>query len=235
MIDVSKLTKEERKELKAKLEAEEVSKVEIEKRRRQEYKDLVDDVVLKNIKKIAYMSSVMSNGKREVQEEFETILALKAALYGIRENQQTHTFTTSDGKYSICIGHRVVDSFDDTVHTGIEKAKNYITRVVKSENEELRQIIDLLLKKDKNGNLKASRVIELEKIALEIKDDELTEAVNIIKEAYRPMKTNTFIEGYYKDKSGNKVNIPLTITGVTGDIEDEIIKGANKEDTCTES
>lgn len=52
--------------------------------------------------------------------------------------QQSNTFTTSDGKYSIILGHRVVDSFDDTVHTGIAKAK-IILIDFKDENKELQR------------------------------------------------------------------------------------------------
>ncbi len=222
-ININQLTDEQKLELKKQIEADEAQKKAADKKRKEEYKGLVDDIVIKSIRKAKYISSVIYNGKKEIQDEFKTLLDLKADLYGIKDGQQSHTFTTRDGKYTITLGHRIIDSFDDTVHTGIAKAKNYIGRIVKDENKELRRIIDLLLKKDKNGNLKASRVMELEKMALEINDPELTEAVEIIKDAWKPTKSSTFIEAYYKDEDGNKRNIPLSITSVIGDIEDENI------------
>ena len=119
----------------------------------------------------------------------------------------------------------MLDSFDDTVHSGIEKVKSYIYKSVQDENSHLLEIVNLLLKKDKNGNLKASRVMELEKIAGNIDDPELTEGVQIIKEAWKPQKSKTFIEAYYKDENGNKVNIPLSMTTVMEDLKNE----GNKE------
>ena len=56
--------------------------------------------------------------------------------------------------------------------------------------------------------------MELEKIAGNIDDPELIEGVQIIKEAWKPQKSKTFIEAYYKDENGNKVNIPLSMTTV---------------------
>ena len=152
--------------------------------------------------------------KKEVFDDFKSITELKAELYGVNDKQQSHTFTSSDGKFTITLGHRMLDSFDDTVHSGIEKVKSYIYKSVQDENSHLLEIVNLLLKKDKNGNLKASRVMELEKIAGNIDDPELTEGVKIIKEAWKPQKSKTFIEAYYKDENGNKVNIPLSMTTV---------------------
>lgn len=45
-----------------------------------------------------------------------------------------------------------------------------------------------MLKEDKNGNLNAKRVLELRQIAMEVNDDELNEAVEIIEKAYNPQK-----------------------------------------------
>ena len=168
----------------------------------------------------------MKNTKLEIFRSFEAILELKEELYGIKETQRSHTFTTSDGNLSIIIGHRVIDSFDDTVHSGIAKVKDYISKLTTNEKPELEKLIDLLLKKDKNGNLKASRVLELEAIANENGDETLLEGVKIIKEAYKPSKSSTYVEAYYKDKTGRMISVPLSITSV---IEEK--NGEDKERT----
>lgn len=214
MINLLNLTEEQKEELKKQLAEEEAQKEKKRKEKIQDYKNLVDDCVMKAIKKVQYISEMIATGKKEIQDTFKAILDLKAEVYGIKDNQQSHTFTTTDGKYTIILGHRVIDNFDDTVHSGIAKVNNYISRVVKDENKQLQDIINLLLKRDKNGNLKASRVMELEKIASEIQDEQLTEGVKIIKEAWQPMKSKTFIEAYYKDEHGNKKIIPLSVTAV---------------------
>lgn len=231
MINLENLTEEQKKELKRKFAEEEAAKEKLRKEKIEEYKNLVDECVIKGIQKAKYVSEMIANGKKEIQDMFQTILELKTELYGVKDNQQTHTFSTRNGDYTITVGHRIVDSFDDTVHTGIAKAKNYINRILRNENKELQQVLDLLLKKDKNGNLKASRVIELERIALEIDDVELTEGVKIIKEAWKPQKTKTFIEASYKDANGNRINIPLSVTGVGEEENEKNNSTTNKANT----
>ncbi|MDY4010535.1 MAG: DUF3164 family protein [Fusobacterium gastrosuis] len=230
MINLENLTEEQRKELERQLKAEQEEKEKLRKEKIEEYKNLVDECVMKGIQKARYISEMIANGKKEIQDTFKILIDLKEELYGIRDNQQSHSFSTRNGNYSITVGYRVVDNFDDTVHTGIAKAKSYINRILKDENKELQKVLDLLLKKDKNGNLKASRVIELERIALDINDDELTEGVRIIKEAWKPQKTKTFIEASYKDENGNRINIPLSVTGV-GEENERNNSTTNKEDT----
>ena len=224
-LDFKNMTDEQKANLKKQILEEEKQKKAERKAKIDAYKNLVDETVINSIDKIKNISAQIMMSKKEVFDDFKSIMELKAELYGVKDNQQSHTFTTSDGKISITLGNRMLDSFDDTVHTGIEKVKNYIYRVVQDENSQLLEIVNLLLKKDKNGNLKASRVMELERIAGNIDDAELSEGVQIIKEAWKPQKSKTFIEAYYKDENGNKINIPLSMTTVMEDLKNE----GNKE------
>ena len=212
-INLSNLTEEQRKQLFEQMKEEEKAKEQKKQQIREEYKNLVSETVQRNFEKLKGISEVLSKVKKEVFEDFETALEMKAELYGIKENQQSHTFTTPEG-LSITIGHRVTDNFDDTVHTGIEKVKGYISKVTAGEKAELEELINLLLKKYKYVNLKASRGLELERVAEKINDMELKDGVHIIKEAYKPAKSSTFIEAYYKNKQGKKVYLPLSIVNV---------------------
>ena len=220
-MNLENMTAKEKEILKKQLLEEEKQKKAERKAKIEAYKNLVDETVINSIDKIKNISAQIMMSKKEVFDDFKSIMELKAELYGVKDNQQSHTFTTSDGKISITLGNRMLDSFDDTVHTGIEKVNNYIYRVVQDENSQLLEIVNLLLKKDKNGNLKASRVMELERIAGNIDDAELSEGVQIIKEAWKPQKSRTFIEAYYKDENGNKINIPLSMTTVMEDLKNE--------------
>lgn len=220
-LDFNNMTAEEKATLKKQILEEEVKEKAERKAKVEDYKTLVDETVIKAMEKVKGVSNQITTVKKEVFDDFKSILELKAELYGVKENQQSHTFTTTDGKISITLGYRMLDSFDDTVHAGIEKVKNYIYKTVQEENTHLLEIVNLLLKKDKNGNLKASRVMELEKIAGNINDVELTEGVQIIKEAWKPQRSKTFIEAYYKDENGNKINIPLSMTTVMEDVKNE--------------
>ena len=224
-LDFNNLTAEEKEKMRKAVLEEEKQKETKRKEKIEDYKTLVDETVIKAMKKVKEVSEQIAMTKKEVFDDFKSITELKAELYGVNDKQQSHTFTSSDGKFTITLGHRMLDSFDDTVHSGIEKVKSYIYKSVQDENSHLLEIVNLLLKKDKNGNLKASRVMELEKIAGNIDAPELTEGVQIIKEAWKPQKSKTFIEAYYRDENGNKVNIPLSMTTVMEDLKNE----GNKE------
>ena len=224
-MDIKNLTAEEKEALRKQFLEEEKSKEAKRKEKIEAYKKRVDETVMTSMKKVKEVSAQIGMTKKEVFDDFKSITELKAELYRVNDKQQSHTFPSSDGKFTITLGHRMLDSFDDTVHSGIEKVKSYIYKSVQDENSHLLEIVNLLLKKDKNGSLKASRVMELEKIAGNIDDAELIEGVKIIKEAWKPQKSKTFIEAYYKDENGNKVNIPLSMTTVMEDLKNE----GNKE------
>jgi hypothetical protein len=205
-IDLSKLSAEQ---LKAELEKREKQKDQD----REAYKQLVEQTVPNAFFKLAYASEQLSNAKTETFKYFEEVLDLKAKVYGIKEKQQTHTFST--GKQEITIGYRINDGWDDTVNTGIEKVKKYITSLSKdNETAALVNIIMSLLKQDTKGNLKSSRVLELQKLTKEINNAEFADGVSIIAEAFKPKRSVWFIEASVIHEDGSKTPVPLNISQV---------------------
>lgn len=68
-----------------------------------------------------------------------------------------------------------------------------------------------LLSRDQKGTLKASRVLQLRKMAEETQDDTFIEGVRIIEESYQPSTTKTFIRAEFKDDKGWHI-VPLSVT-----------------------
>ncbi|PTT24210.1 hypothetical protein DBR28_18600, partial [Chryseobacterium sp. HMWF028] len=68
--------------------------------------------------------------------------------------------------------------------------------------------------KDAKGQLKSSRVLELRQLAEEFNDEKFKDAVEIIQDAYKPVRSAFFIEAYTTNPQGKKVFIPLSITAV---------------------
>lgn len=230
MIDFNSLTPEQKLELMKQLEEEKQKAITERENRIDEYKELVNATVIDKFKLLIQLAQEIQNIKSQIFDDFEDIIAMKEELFKVKENQKSHTFSSADGKWTVSIGHRVIDNFDDTVHAGIEKVKNYIKRLTGGQRQELEDLINLLLKKDKNGNLKANRVLELEQIAKKIDDPELSEGVDIIKQSYKPMKSSRFVEATYKDKNGIKRSIPLSMTGIdTNNWEELNNEISNKE------
>ena len=177
------------------------------------YKELVEQTVPRAIFKLCTASEILSNAKTEAFQFFEDILELKAEVYGIKEKQMTHTF--SDGKSEITIGYRINDGWDDTVNAGVAKVEKFISSLAKDkETAALVSIVFNLLKKDAKGNLKGSRVLELQKLTKDFNDEEFTDGVNIIADSYKPVKSVWFIDAALIGEDGKKTNIPLSMSSV---------------------
>lgn len=177
------------------------------------YKELVETTVPKAVFKLCIASEMLSNAKTEAFQFFEDILELKAEVYGIKEKQQTHTFSTD--KSEITIGYRINDGWDDTVNSGIAKVEKFIQSLAKDkETAALVSMVFGLLKKDAKGNLKGSRVLELQKLTKDFNDAEFTDGVNIISQAYKPKRSVWFIEASLTNEDGSKTAIPLSMSSV---------------------
>ncbi len=81
---------------------------------------------------MSLISSQLENAKANVFKEFQAILELKQELFDLTDermlNQESHTFTTTDGRLSIIIGHNVIDGWDETVSVGIEKVNQCVNQ-----------------------------------------------------------------------------------------------------------
>ena len=69
-----------------------------------------------------------------------------------------------------------------------------------------------LLAKDSKGAIKASRVMQLRKMAEESQSERFIEGVKVIEEAYQPAISKQFIRAEYKDENGMWKSIPLGMT-----------------------
>lgn len=142
-VDLTKFTPEQLKEALAQIDAKKDND-------RNAYKELVEKTVPKAIFKLCTASEVLSNAKTEAFQFFEDILKLKADVYGIKEKQQSYTFSSDMGE--ITIGYRITDGWDDPANTGIAKVEKFITSLANnSETEALVEGVLHFLKKMPKG------------------------------------------------------------------------------------
>lgn len=215
-MDITKLTAEQRAELKAQLEAEERA----EKQKRQDnidaYKQSVDEFVRTTFERMKKVSALMRSEKDSVFTAAETLITLKDELYNTKTDRHSNSFTSSDGMVSITLGKRTNDAWDDTVKVGIQKVTDFFKSKME-QNEELAALTDMvmaLLARDKKGNLKASRVLQLQEVARKSGFSELIDAAEIIKQAYKPVESVEFISVTYKDEKGVKRTLPLSLAAM---------------------
>ena len=135
-------------------------------------------------------------------------------LRRVKEDQKSHTFTTSDGTRRIIIGRHQCDGWKDTVNDGVAIVKEACLSLIKDDTT--RALVNQmmrLLSRDAAGNLKANKALQLRKLANELNDERLNEGITIIEEAYIPQLSKTYIYAEYKDeKSGAWKQIPLGMT-----------------------
>lgn len=190
-----------------------------EKQKREEsiaaYKSSVDEFCRSKFSRLQALSEEMRRLKEEVFGDAETLIALKDELFRTKSDRHSNQFTTSDGKITVALGYRTNDGWDDTVNVGVDKVKTFIKSLAKDEDSAaLTEMVMNLLAKDRKGNLKASRVLQLREIARKSGYPQLIEATDIIQNAYRPVDTCQFISVSYKDDKGVKQTLPLSLAAM---------------------
>lgn len=210
------MTEEEKAEFeafqqaKAKKAAEEKAKAD-----REMYKQMVDEEIENSIPVLLGISEEIKESKQKVLDNFKAILAMKSDLFKtkMRNDQRSHTFTNSAGDKRITLGVYVTDGYRDTVEDGIAIVKEYIASLANDEKTQaLVNMVFRLLSRDAKGTLKASRIVQLRKVAEDTGDARFMEGVRIIEESYQPEVSKQFIRAEMKDRNGMWRPIPLGMT-----------------------
>ena len=214
-MNLNDLTPAQRAELKAQLEAAERA----EKQKRQAdidaYKQSVDEFVRTTFERMKKVSELMREEKNTAFTAADTIIALKDELYDTKTDRHSNSFTSSDGMISITLGRRTNDGWDDTVNVGVQKVHDFFKSMARDEEmAALTEMVMSLLARDKKGNLKASRVLQLREVARKSGYSDLMEAVDIIQQAYKPVESVEFISVQYKDENGVKQTLPLSLASM---------------------
>ena len=142
-------------------------------------------------------SETLTLAKKKAWDTFGTLIEMRKEVNGrdnLDQEQYNFSFMNDAGTMRIRMGYNMLDGWDDQVNDGIAKVKEYLEGLGKDDNSKrLIKVVLRLLAKDTKGNLKASRVIQLGQLADESGSDEFKEGMRIIREAYRPVKSKTYI------------------------------------------
>lgn len=181
---------------------------------RKGYKASVNKVVPSLFQLLQKCSHDLAKAKEEVYKRLSGLVVSKSEVYDREQDQTSHSFSTEDG-ITISIGYRQNDGWDDTVEVGIQKVTDYMQTLSKDDNSKsLVKMIMKLLAKDSKGLLKASRVLQLKKIAEENGNKKFIDAIQIIQDAYRPARSKQFVTCRYKNSQGETKELPLNISDV---------------------
>jgi hypothetical protein len=198
--------------LKLQLKKETKSKETKVKELRKGYKDEVNKKIPALFRMLTACSAQLSAAKSKVYKELDSLVTMKSEVYERDQDQGTHSFTTDDGT-TITIGYRMNDGWDDTAEVGIQKVTDFIKSLGKDKDSKtLVETVLQLLSRDNKGNLKASRVLQLKKLADNTGHKKFIDAIQIIQDAYRPSRSKQFVTCRYKNETGETKELPLNIS-----------------------
>lgn len=184
------------------------------KEEREAYRSLAATTVDEFFPRLESTSNTLSKMKRVLYNAFSQVVETKREVMGAEtQGQRSHSFLSTDGTKRIIMGYYQRDGWDETVEDGIAKVRDYISSL--AGDEETRKLVDIildLLSRDGKGNLKADKVLQLDKYAESIQDVRFSEGVAIIKEAYRPVRTKDFVRAQVKNDMGGWDDLPLGMT-----------------------
>ena len=198
---------------KAKQEAAEARKAQ-----RATYQQMVDDELAAAVPELRALSEQIKTVKDATFGNFAAVLEMKSEVVGFKEEGQfSHTFTNSDSSLRLTLGVNTVDGWTDMAESGIAMVRRYLESLATDDKTKaLVNTVLKLLSKDRQGNLNASKVLQLQKMAEDSRDEQFIEAVKIIRESYQPTETRRYIRAQYRDETTGNAwrNIPLSITDV---------------------
>ena len=152
------------------------------------YRKMVDDAIDELVPQVRVLAEDMSLFKQTALETFRSVVAMKREAMGLaKDGQRSHTFTHSDGSARVVLGVNTTDGYHDTVEEGIDMVSRYIESLATDANSKnLVAMVMRLLAKDTRGNLKASRVVQLRRLAEESGSEEFMAGVKLIEDSYLP-------------------------------------------------
>ena len=148
------------------------------KQQRETYAQLVDQELETALPELRSLSEQIKTVKDTVFGNFDTVLKMKAEVVGFKEDGQwSHTFTNQESTMRLTLGVNTVDGWGDMVTAGIAMVRKYIESLATdAKTKTLVQTVLRLLSTDKQGNLNASRVLQLQKLADESDDDQFKDS-----------------------------------------------------------
>lgn len=212
---MKELSQEERKRIAEQYLAEKAKENRDKEAEKARYKKNREKFVRTNFSKAQKLSNQLIELKNKMFEEAEGIINQKNTIFNVKDGRRSDTFTSETGDISIKMGYRVYDGWDDSAEIGVTMVEEYLQSLAKDEESSvLVQCIRQLLSQSKKGNLKANKVLELQKIASKVKNTRFVEGIQLIANAYRPLPSCTFVEIRYKDKNGKERSLPLSMSAM---------------------
>lgn len=215
-LNVASMSAKERKALLEQLAAQE----QFDKQKRssdiETLKTMQDQFCASWLTKLFSFSEEQSRLVDLVFQDTAPLISLKSELYDVEENQGSHTFTARDGSGSIKVGYNMVIGFDGTSDIGVQKIQTYLSSLSQDDinRTKIEKILNVLMQRNKKGELNPTRVMDLSNLKSEIDDDLFSEGVDIVVSAQFKTRTSSYVEGWIRkvDENGKEIKVQFRIT-----------------------
>ena len=102
------------------------------------YKQLVDETIEKAVESVGELNIKMTVAKKQIFNDFDTVIALKNELYTgqkwLKTDRVTNTFTNQEGNKRVTVGYHTNDNYLDTYTEGVKLVEEYISSLATDEN-----------------------------------------------------------------------------------------------------
>ena len=182
------------------------------------YKQLVDETIEKAVESVGELHIKMTIAKKQIFNDFDTVIALKNELYTgqkwLKTDRVTNTFTNQEGNKRVTVGYHTNDNYLDTYTEGVKLVEEYISSLATDENgQKLADMVKVLLsERGKGGQLKAQNVLRLQRMANDSKNETFIEGMRIISDAYSPTKSKQFVKAEIKGEHNEWVTVSTNMT-----------------------
>lgn len=182
------------------------------------YKQLVDETIEKAVESVGELHIKMTIAKKQIFNDFDTVIALKNELYTgqkwLKTDRVTNTFTNQEGNKRVTVGYHTNDNYLDTYTEGVKLVEEYISSLATDENgQKLADMVKVLLsERGKGGQLKAQNVLRLQRMANDSKNETFIEGMRIISDAYSPTKSKHFVKVEIKGEHNEWVTVSTNMT-----------------------
>ncbi|WP_298307195.1 hypothetical protein [Flavobacterium sp.] len=220
-IDITKMSPDQKKEFLKQLKKEEKAEREKKQGDVDTLKTLSSNFLAEHIDTLVQRQQQLEELVGVIFNNFDTILKLKADIYGLKRlEQDSHTITNADGSESITIGHNVTIIFDGTETAGVQKIMNYLTAISGKEDDEdmkkMSETVKLLLKPSlKTNMLNPAKIIQLNAMRATYNSPEFDEGMDIIQAAQIRQKGSSYVSGFklvqIGDNQTKKVEFRFTV------------------------
>lgn len=163
------------------------------------YKELSQLFVNDNVDIFVHRQNAIQEDIEKLFANYQAILNLKAMAYGDKVlEQDSHTSTLTDGSASITIGNNVSIGFDGTESIGIQGIKEFITTLAADDENtiKLTEMVNILLKPNKLGQLNPSSIIQLNSLRELMKSEKFNTNLDIIVDAQIRVASTMYASGW---------------------------------------